>query len=156
MPRPFGCVPLGVGDAFSQKYYASSLLVEFEGSCLLINGAPATVLQACLSDGDCGVGGLCDLANSDVDADTVGDICDNCPTVPNTAQTNNDLDPLGDACDNCDYSTNPLQEDLEWRPQAADGVRKLSAKIENAALVGRTTSIDNNRCFAVEPSRIGR
>jgi hypothetical protein len=40
-------------------------------------------------------------ATSDVDADGVGDACDNCPDVPNTDQADGDGDGLGDACDPC-------------------------------------------------------
>ena len=40
-----------------------------------------------------------------------GDVCDNCPTVPNPYQENADLFDQGDACDNCWYSVNPEQTD---------------------------------------------
>ncbi len=41
--------------------------------------------------------------NLDTDADGIGDACDNCPTVPNVAQTDSEIptDGVGDACDNC-------------------------------------------------------
>jgi hypothetical protein len=42
----------------------------------------------------------------DADGDTVCDFADNCPTIPNTGQTNSDGDVLGDACDNCVKLTN--------------------------------------------------
>lgn len=37
MSGPLGFLPLGVGDAFSARYYASCLLVGFEGEWLLID-----------------------------------------------------------------------------------------------------------------------
>ena len=40
-----------------------------------------------------------------------GDVCDNCPTVPNPYQENADLFDQGDACDNCWYSVYPEQTD---------------------------------------------
>jgi len=39
----------------------------------------------------------------DFDDDTVGDICDNCPEVPNEEQQNSDPDMWGDACDPCPW-----------------------------------------------------
>jgi hypothetical protein len=65
---------------------------------------------ACTTNGDCGTGGFCSMAQEDSDSDTVGDVCDNCPALANTSQE--DTSPpqgngIGDACDcegdfNCD------------------------------------------------------
>jgi hypothetical protein len=41
--------------------------------------------------------------NVDTDADGFADECDNCPLVPNTAQTDTDFDGVGDACDSCPH-----------------------------------------------------
>ena len=47
----------------------------------------------------------------DTDADSVGDLCDNCPTTPNPDQTDTDADAVADACDNCPMTPNPDQSD---------------------------------------------
>jgi len=48
------------------------------------------------------------------DADNVGNICDNCPYVPNRDQTDKDSDGVGDACDKCpgynDKTNDPDQD----------------------------------------------
>jgi hypothetical protein len=64
------------------------------------------------------------VPDTDSDDDGVPDDTDNCPTVPNSDQTNTDGDAMGDACDddddadgifdiedNCDLVANPLQQD---------------------------------------------
>ncbi|MEX0682626.1 MAG: S8 family serine peptidase [Dehalococcoidia bacterium] len=38
---------------------------------------------------------------TDADTDTIGDQCDNCPSMLNTAQANQDADTWGDLCDTC-------------------------------------------------------
>ncbi len=38
---------------------------------------------------------------NDLDADTVGGVCDNCPNFPNPGQENADGDAYGDVCDSC-------------------------------------------------------
>ena len=56
-------------------------------------------------------------AGIDRDEDTRLDGLDNCPAVPNAAQTDGDGDGIGDACDNCSIRANASQSDLD-----ADGV----------------------------------
>ncbi len=62
--------------------------------------------EACTTDADCEITGCddnCPLipnpAQSDMEADGVGDVCDNCPADSNSGQDNLDGDLLGDACD---------------------------------------------------------
>jgi N-acetylneuraminic acid mutarotase len=50
---------------------------------------------------------------ADVDSDSVGDVCDNCPTDVNASQRDDDGDGLGNACDNCIFFVNPDQADLD-------------------------------------------
>lgn len=52
--------------------------------------------------------------NFDTDSDFVADVCDNCPLIPNNAQTDTDLDTVGDACDNCPTIANPGQADTDF------------------------------------------
>jgi hypothetical protein len=47
----------------------------------------------------------------DFDNDGVSDKFDNCPTTPNSSQTDADGDGFGDACDNCPTTYNPDQLD---------------------------------------------
>ncbi len=50
--------------------------------------------------------GAAPVPGPDPDGDTVADPDDNCPTVPNAAQTDTDGDQIGDACDNCRIDPN--------------------------------------------------
>jgi hypothetical protein len=54
---------------------------------------------------------LCEA--TDVDADTVPDDADNCPTLPNPGQQDADLDGVGDGCDNCPETPNAGQDDVD-------------------------------------------
>jgi hypothetical protein len=53
----------------------------------------------------------CDELGGDADGDGICQDNDNCDAVSNPAQTNSDADPLGDACDNCPLVANAGQED---------------------------------------------
>ena len=53
------------------------------------------------------------LPPADSDGDDIPDSLDNCPNLPNPAQTNSDQDFLGDACDNCVTVTNSNQQDTD-------------------------------------------
>jgi len=58
----------------------------------------------------------CEEAPDD-DGDSIGNPCDNCPSVPNLLQTDTDADGVGDACDLCELIFDPDQADLD-----SDGV----------------------------------
>ena len=55
----------------------------------------------------------CNPVISDLDADTIGDACDNCPSTPNTDQADFDHDGIGDVCD--------PDSDGDGMPNATDG-----------------------------------
>jgi hypothetical protein len=50
---------------------------------------------------------------ADVDSDSFGDVCDNCPNDFNPFQDDKDGDGIGDVCDNCEDMANPLQVDVD-------------------------------------------
>lgn len=62
----------------------------------------------CTSNSECATGWYCNAAGTcepllpDTDLDGIGDLNDNCPTVPNLDQADNDGDAQGDACDTDD------------------------------------------------------
>jgi subtilisin-like proprotein convertase family protein len=73
----------------------------------------------CTSDNDCSSNcgesvGNCDMNQSNSDADTHGNVCDNCPDRCNTDQLDADTDDIGDVCDNtpgCDgCGGNPCEQ----------------------------------------------
>lgn len=73
----------------------------------------------------------------DPDGDGIGEVCDNCPTVPNPDQRNRDPDALGDACDNCPIVDNPDQADGD-----GDGVGDAC---DNCLPVPNPDQIDSDR-----------
>jgi hypothetical protein len=51
------------------------------------------------------------MNQEDGDSDGLGDVCDNCPALPNVYQEDADADGVGNICDNCPYHVNPDQKD---------------------------------------------
>ncbi|MBK8267295.1 MAG: thrombospondin type 3 repeat-containing protein, partial [Planctomycetes bacterium] len=75
---------------------------------------------------DCDGNWLHDPCTSDIDDDSIIDVCDNCPLIPNYDQSDCDLNGIGDACepdsdgdgaadpcDNCPLLYNPTQWDCD-------------------------------------------
>ena len=49
----------------------------------------------------------------DVDADSIPDSCDNCPTVSNAGQIDADGDGVGDVCDVCEGFDDNVDSDAD-------------------------------------------
>jgi hypothetical protein len=96
-------------------------------------GAPCDVDEHCPRDQRC-VAGACtreggggnpdsgkgddpnptpDGPPDDVDADTIKNASDNCPTIANPDQHDEDGDTIGDVCDNCPHVANPSQASMD-------------------------------------------
>jgi hypothetical protein len=73
------------------------------------------------TDGD----GQADCVDPDDDGDSVPDLADNCPMVPNSSQTDTDRDGLGDACD--------PDDDNDGDPDASD-CKPLDASVHHGAM----------------------
>ena len=110
----------------------SALVALFVCGCFAPStptGAPCDVDQHCPRDQRCvagtceregGAGGLDsgkgddpnptpDGPPDDVDADTIKNVVDNCPTMANQDQHDEDGDSIGDVCDNCPHVANANQ-----------------------------------------------
>ena len=125
-----------VGQAMLQWFQAQAPFELWEQEWyygMVLNGDPTLQLLACVdSDGDgfgyphypwstCTVDNCPDSANpdqSDLDGDTVGDVCDNCPDDPNQDQLDTDGDGIGDVCDDCCMP--PIRGNIDY--DAADAI----------------------------------
>jgi hypothetical protein len=56
---------------------------------------------------------LLNSGSTDADGDTIPDLGDSCPDIPNDDQRDTDHDGLGDACDDCPLVADPLQGDFD-------------------------------------------
>jgi len=103
-----------------------------EGDC---DDADATVYpgapEVCNGrDDDCN-GFHDDDGRHDLDRDTVGNACDNCPTVGNEGQSDVDADGAGDRCDTCLEIANPTQQETAACIEVtSDGGDCMEARIQ--------------------------
>ena len=89
------------GDSFADVIIGAPRFADpapQTGEAFVYHGAPAPCLEG---------------AQSDLDADGVACIEDNCPDTANADQTDADSDTLGDACDNCPSAPNAPQVDYD-------------------------------------------
>ncbi len=106
-----------VGAGASSLDLASVKLADGLGNPIPPSDSTTHVYLGPVNSGSVDVGGICGL---DSDGDGIPDSVDNCPTVPNAAQTDADGDGVGDACDNCPEWPNPSQALPSWPVPAGD------------------------------------
>jgi len=91
-------VPLTI-NGYSFDHVRGDLDSPFCADAAACDDGNACTTDLCLPGG-CAHGFLQECCGgSDADADGVGDVCDNCPTVPNTTQHDDDGDGAGNSCD---------------------------------------------------------
>ena len=144
----------GVGDACEAIDSDCDGLADASDNCpnhynsivglLDCNGLNPAVLEICAIDTTDN-----SLTQCDVDADGVGDKCDNCALVTNSTQVDADSDGDGDVCDNCPNTANPSQLDSDL-----DGLGNLCDPFPNCGLTpvdadGDGVSICNDNCSTV-------
>lgn len=70
------------------------------GTCSATSDKPGIT---CAKNADCANGcssnGYCFMGQEDADGDSVGNVCDNCPSKCNSQQLDADVDGIGDVCD---------------------------------------------------------
>ena len=79
--------------------------VTHPGNCSSVSGCRGYV---CGTSADCDADLRPDECETDFDADTVIDDCDNCPMVSNQSQFDTDSDGVGNNCDSCQSVPNPM------------------------------------------------
>jgi hypothetical protein len=113
----------GVTSSFSIFAILQALDRDGDGVLDESDNCPAVQNQA---QSDFDADGLGDACDSDVDGDRIDDTADNCSLVPNPQQSDLDADGTGDACDddvdgdqvsntddNCAINANPSQVDFD-------------------------------------------
>jgi hypothetical protein len=96
--------------------------------------------NTCMSNVDCGDGGLCSMNQEDYDSDDVGCVCDNCPNIANYDQTDTDGDSLGDACDDSPYlpvETCPATYLFGVDDPRLETIRKFRDQVLVKTIIGR-------------------
>jgi hypothetical protein len=89
------------------------MVVEEYRTADVADGGNKVIYEYTLSGDDTTYMGVQTLDLLDSDGDSIPDIWDNCPMIPNPLQTDSDGDTIGDACDNCPLVSNADQNDSD-------------------------------------------
>ena len=128
---------LFVSTAFPQEFPPSVSEGALRGVVL---GEITDLSASELGELDLNSDGVVDVADSDLDNDTIANNLDNCPATANTNQNDTDGDTIGDACDSVDNS--PIVVD----PPVDDDE---SAQRDNKATVARNVFATTTTVLAI-------